>query len=129
MQGDDILKAELKQAIAECDRLRAEIAHLKARLGDSPKPVPLPVVPSAISQTPKTRLPKTLDAKSPADQKVFRFRSLFRGRDDVYAIRWEGKNGKTGYSPAGIRDWEQPSFTKDWQEETISCQQAISLKR
>jgi len=40
------------------------------------------------------------------------FRNLFRGRDDVYAIRWEGKGGKTGYSPAGIRDWEQPSFTK-----------------
>jgi superfamily II DNA or RNA helicase len=40
------------------------------------------------------------------------FRNLFRGRDDVYAIRWEGKGGKTGYSPAGIRNWEQPSFTK-----------------
>jgi hypothetical protein len=40
------------------------------------------------------------------------FRNLFRGRDDVYAIRWEGKGGKTGYSPAGIRDWEHPSFTK-----------------
>ena len=37
MQGDDILKAELKQAIAECERLRAENAQLKARFGDSPK--------------------------------------------------------------------------------------------
>jgi len=31
MQGDDILKAELKQAIAECERLRAENAQLKGR--------------------------------------------------------------------------------------------------
>jgi len=27
------------------------------------------------------------------------FRSLFRGREDVFAIRWE-KSGKTGYMPA-----------------------------
>ena len=112
MQADDILKTELQQAIAECERLRAENAQLKARLGDSPKPAPTPIVPSATSQTPKTRLPKTLNANSPADQKVNRFRGLFRGRGDVYAVRWEGKNGRTGYSPAGIRDWEQPTFTK-----------------
>ncbi|MDX6498266.1 MAG: hypothetical protein QOG23_1526 [Blastocatellia bacterium] len=113
MQGDDILKAELKQALAECERLRAENAQLKAaRLGDSPKPASRPVVPLATSQSPKTKLPKTLTTNSPADQKVIRFRSLFRGRDDVYAVRWEGKNGRTGYSLAGIRDWEQPAFTK-----------------
>jgi superfamily II DNA or RNA helicase len=34
------------------------------------------------------------------------FRSLFRGRDDVYAVRWEGRNnGKAGYSPAHRRVW------------------------
>ena len=112
MQGDDILKTELKQAIAECERLRAENAQLKARLGPSPTPVATPAVRLATSQVPKTKLPETLTANSPSDQKVIRFRGLFRGRDDVYAVRWEGKNGRTGYSPAGIRDWEQPAFTK-----------------
>src|SRR5450432_672639 len=112
MQDDAILKAELQQAIAECERLRAENARLKARLGDSPKPVPTRVGPLAPSLTPKTQTPETLTAKSPADQKVNRFRSLFRGREDIYAVRWEGKDGRTGYSPAGIRDWEQPTFTK-----------------
>jgi hypothetical protein len=104
MQGDDILRAELKLAIAECERLRAESAQFKARLGDLAPSTP--VVTLATSQTPKTRLPKTSNADSPADQKANRFRSLFRGREDVYAVRWEGKNGRTGYSPAGIRDWE-----------------------
>ncbi len=33
------------------------------------------------------------------------FRSLFRGREDVYAVRWEGKGGKSGYSPAAAMDW------------------------
>jgi len=32
------------------------------------------------------------------------FKSLFRGRQDVYAIRWE-KEGKSGYMPAYKVDW------------------------
>lgn len=32
---------------------------------------------------------------------------LFRGRDDVYAGRWEEKNGRTGYSPAPICEYER----------------------
>jgi hypothetical protein len=31
--------------------------------------------------------------------------SLFRGREDVYAIRWERKDSQSGYSPAGVMDW------------------------
>jgi len=42
---------------------------------------------------------------SAAEKKIALFRSLFRGRDDVYAVRWKGKNGKSGYSPAGAMDW------------------------
>ena len=30
--------------------------------------------------------------------------SLFKGRPDVYAVRWE-KNGKSGYMPAYKVDW------------------------
>ncbi|MDF1554060.1 MAG: DEAD/DEAH box helicase family protein [Deferrisomatales bacterium] len=33
------------------------------------------------------------------------FQSLFRGRDDLYAIRWESKAGKSGYSPACSNEW------------------------
>lgn len=32
------------------------------------------------------------------------FKSLFQGRQDVYAVRWE-KNGKSGYMPAYKIDW------------------------
>lgn len=34
-----------------------------------------------------------------SDQQLYLFRSLFRGREDVFAIRWE-KGGKSGYAPA-----------------------------
>ena len=34
------------------------------------------------------------------------FRSLFRGREDVYAVRWESRKGKSGYSPACANEWD-----------------------
>jgi superfamily II DNA or RNA helicase len=34
------------------------------------------------------------------------FKSIFKGRTDVFAIRWE-KDGKSGYTPAYILDWDQ----------------------
>ena len=40
------------------------------------------------------------------DEKVALFRRLFRGRTDVYSIRWESKTtGKTGYAPACGNEW------------------------
>jgi hypothetical protein len=48
----------------------------------------------------------SLKASTP-EQKIALFRSLFRGREDVYAVRWETKNGKFGYSPAGTRTTSQ----------------------
>jgi len=32
----------------------------------------------------------TINSKSSPEAKVKLFRSLFRGREDVYAVRWEG---------------------------------------
>lgn len=39
------------------------------------------------------------------DSKIALFRSLFRGRADVYPIRWESKAGKSGYAPACANEW------------------------
>jgi len=39
-------------------------------------------------------------------EKVLLFRSLFRGRTDVYPARWENKSsGKSGYAPACANEW------------------------
>ena len=44
--------------------------------------------------------------RSPPEAKIALFRSLFRGRDDVYARRFESrKTGKSGYSPACGNEW------------------------
>jgi len=45
-------------------------------------------------------------ARFSTHEKVALFRRLFRGRTDVYPIRWESKTtAKTGYSPARINEW------------------------
>ena len=45
-------------------------------------------------------------SKLNTDEKVTLFRKLFRGRTDVYPIRWESKaTGKVGYSPACANEW------------------------
>ena len=40
------------------------------------------------------------------EQNLKIFKSLFKGRKDVFAIRWE-RDGKSGYMPAYILDWDQ----------------------
>jgi len=45
---------------------------------------------------------------SPPEAKIALFRSLFRGRDDVYARRFESKKtGKVGYQPACGNEWDR----------------------
>jgi superfamily II DNA or RNA helicase len=40
--------------------------------------------------------------------KVELFRSLFRGRSDVFPLRWENlKTGKSGYAPACANEWKR----------------------
>lgn len=50
--------------------------------------------------------PRLVDRLSPANEKIALFRSLFRGRDDVYPRRFESrKTGKAGYAPACANEW------------------------
>jgi hypothetical protein len=43
---------------------------------------------------------------SPPEAKIALFRSLFRGRDDVYPRRFESrKTGRCGYQPACANEW------------------------
>lgn len=40
-----------------------------------------------------------------AQENILLYKSLFRGRQDIYAVRWE-KDGKSGYIPACKLDWD-----------------------
>lgn len=98
------IEQRLAEALAECARLQEENRHLRDRLGISVEknPVQPNLMPSANGTS-------TINSKSSPEEKVKLFRSLFRGRDDVYAVRWEGRNnGKAGYAPAYRRVWGVP---------------------
>ena len=52
-------------------------------------------------------LTATVNNNSTNDEKVKLFLSLFRGRGDVYARRWESKDGtKSGYAPVCQNEWQ-----------------------
>jgi hypothetical protein len=44
-------------------------------------------------------------AKMTTARKVGPFGRLFKGRTDVFPVRWEGKAGKACYSPACANEW------------------------
>src|SRR5271169_997038 len=102
MMEHNTVAERLKSAEEECDRLRSENVRLRAMLGiqDSvskePRRATIPVAPLSDG---------TVVKSSTAETKIALFRSLFRGREDVYAVRWEGRNGKAGYSPAYLKTW------------------------
>jgi hypothetical protein len=62
------------------------------------EPVPQAVPTSKLSSATRSGI-------STPEEKISLFRDLFRGREDVFAIRWEGKSGKSSYSPASVMDW------------------------
>ena len=52
--------------------------------------------------------PNTLDSSLySSDQKIAIFRGVFRGRADIFANRWQNKQGRSGYSLACNNEWVQ----------------------
>ena len=65
------------------------------------------IIWQARSQEPM-KPPAPVNHLSSPDTKIALFRSLFRGRDDVYPRRFESrKTGKAGYSPVCANEWIQ----------------------
>jgi len=79
--------------------LQAENARLIALLEAHAIEWRLPMPAMRALRSPETSRLSTTD-------KVTLFRRLFRGRADVYPIRWESKtSGKSGYAPACANEW------------------------
>ncbi|MAR92578.1 MAG: hypothetical protein CML06_17110 [Pseudomonadales bacterium] len=61
----------------------------------------------------KQAIQNQLNSKKPKesqfslDEKVSLFCSLFKGRTDVFSLRWENKQGRSGYSVACMNEWRQ----------------------
>ncbi len=63
-----------------------------------------------------------INNQSSPKNKVQLFRSLFQGRDDVFAIRWVGKDNRSGYSPACHNDWKHEVCGKYKKIPCASCE-------
>lgn len=87
----------------DCDSiasLRAENARLVALLRSNGIDWRLPAEPEPIVTT------KAEPSRLSTAEKLTLFRRLFRGRTDVFPVRWEGKSsGKSGYAPACSNEW------------------------
>jgi len=107
---------------AENRRLREENARLRRVLAvhgiaiPPPPPENQPPTKTAETATPE-------DKEERARKRIALFRSLFRGREDVYARRWESADGRSGYVPAALKDWKainksRPEDRKKVEEKT-----------
>ncbi|MDZ4182521.1 MAG: hypothetical protein U1B83_06570, partial [Candidatus Cloacimonadaceae bacterium] len=115
--GNGELRKRLDRALARINELEDENSKLRAMLAQpdagnaTSDAKAIPLITDIAKDTsgscqctdspPKAgKLTKT----SASEEKVRLFKSLFRGREDVFAIRWTGKNNKSGYSPACHND-------------------------
>lgn len=89
-------ESELSKLNARRDELLGQLAELqqqKASLLDGQEAAPQPQVPSLTNQ-------------SSPEEKIALFRRLFRGREDIYARRFESRRtGKKGYQPVCRNEW------------------------
>ena len=85
----DALQVRVKQLEDEISSLRERLMQYEPQRSDHEK-----------SSTPPAMTRLSLD------EKVSLFRSLFRGREDVFARRWQNRsNGKSGYQPVCENEW------------------------
>lgn len=95
--------------LAELSTLRAENERLRGLLGlDGPRRSQTRGWSPTLfaGEQASKELARPVDASSPREAKAALFRALFRGRGDVYALRWENhRTGKSGWSPAVRGGW------------------------
>ena len=87
----ELLDDERAAIVAEIEGLR------RKTIGDAHPP---PAVPHPSRGA--------VHGRSPVQAKIALFRRLFRGRTDVFPVRWENaKSGRSGYSPACRNEWRR----------------------
>lgn len=107
-----------RQLVAENELLRKENAKLSrlvksiAKVGEDSKNVEVTSgnkEPKPVSQEKKIIASPCLSL----EEKVTLFRTLFKGREDVFAKRWYSKaSGKSGYQPVCLNEWNRQLCNK-----------------
>lgn len=112
-ENKEAIIARIKYRLEEIDKERGfllrELEDLEYKISTAPSSPPLPT-------------PSTINARSTPEEKIFLFRNLFRGREDVYPRLWVSKNsGKKGYSPVCDDEWI-PDICKKPEAKCSACE-------
>ena len=108
------LLEKYKLVLSENSRLIKENGMLKAMLGitelePAENRIVVPTAEKNMSDPEPTDGTSFSDVNKTSDAilKIKLFMSLFKGRDDVYAKRWESqKKAASGYSPVCLNQWQ-----------------------
>ena len=106
MDDRDLKTHQLETVVADNLRLKEENARLRQLLAEKGITIPAPPKKDLSLATGRDAHDAGVNEHSTKDVKVGLFRGLFRGREDVYAVRMRFKSGDWGYVPASIRDWK-----------------------
>ncbi|MBM4404524.1 MAG: hypothetical protein FJ042_09140, partial [Candidatus Cloacimonetes bacterium] len=112
------LKKKLEDALKRISELEAENSRLRDLVSNGTYPSNLNIEPSNGAENVQkhstenshsvgaSSIDAPINNQSSPEDKVHLFRNLFQGREDVFAIRWVGKDNRSGYSPACYNDWK-----------------------
>lgn len=99
--ADSRIIADLERRLAELDRERLDILAALEQLKKRDRGGR-----AAYDTAPNSGHTTGNSAVFSNSEKITLFRSLFRGREDVFPRRWENpKTGKSGYAPACHNEW------------------------
>lgn len=94
MIGIDQKLQSIEEELVAIDQRKAELLQQQSHLlAQAQSLIPVITQPEPISLT--------------TQQKVDLFIRLFQGRNDIYAMRWENKQGRSGYSVACANEWQR----------------------
>ena len=100
------LQSEIEASEKRIAELRSEITEQTERLAALRQELST-LAPGQLAIPLSSAFPQTLPVPATNAEKVILFRSLFRGREDVFPRRWDNpKTGRSGYSPACANEWD-----------------------
>ncbi len=91
-------------------RLREENARLRRLL--AAHGIPIPILQEDVRAVQTSPAVNAESKEERSRKRIALFSTLFRGREDAYARRWENSDGRSGYSPAALKDWKTINASK-----------------
>jgi hypothetical protein len=106
MMDFETLLRKHQALLAENKALREENLALKSQLGLAKNPASRSSPECVEQDSSPLQRPFHLNTKLRSADKIRLFMSLFKGREDLYAKRWENMEGRSGYAPVCLNEWK-----------------------